>query len=141
MVNFFQKYFDPKSTDRARISIHLHARGALELDEKLAKLLAKLDLEVPAESRQSLDLLEANLRSNGGLSDDQVSTAVTQAKELGLKQAPEGFSSETSKGGNAVIDNAVEITDVRHYKASLLASSGARPIKEVSEYEDVDAKL
>ena len=36
---------------------------------------------------------------------------------------------------------AQEVTDVRLYKAGLTASSGARPVKDISEYEDTDAKL
>ncbi|RKK66163.1 hypothetical protein BFJ69_g15649 [Fusarium oxysporum] len=34
-----------------------------------------------------------------------------------------------------------EITDVRLYKARLTASSGAKPVKDISEYEDADATL
>ncbi|RTE67947.1 hypothetical protein BHE90_017676, partial [Fusarium euwallaceae] len=41
----------------------------------------------------------------------------------------------------SAISTAVEITDVRVFKANLPASSGARPVKDVSEYEDTDAKL
>ncbi|KAM0361860.1 hypothetical protein ACHAO7_011842 [Fusarium culmorum] len=39
------------------------------------------------------------------------------------------------------VKNAQEITDVRLYKAGLTASSGARPVKDISEYADTDAKL
>lgn len=142
MVGFFKKYFDPRSTERARIAIHLHARGALELDDKVVKLLEKLDLgEVPADSRQSLDLLEQHLKEDKKTAGDKISSVITQAKEFGLKQEAQNSDTSTGVEGNSAISNAVEITDVRQYKASLLASSGARPIKEVSEYEDIDAKL
>jgi insulysin len=33
------------------------------------------------------------------------------------------------------------IEDVRDYKARLVASAGARPARELSEFEDTDAKL
>ncbi|RSL79660.1 hypothetical protein CDV31_017186, partial [Fusarium ambrosium] len=41
----------------------------------------------------------------------------------------------------SAMSTAVEITDVRVFKANLPASSGARPVKDVSEYEDTDVKL
>lgn len=40
------------------------------------------------------------------------------------------------KGGEAVV-----IEDVRAYKAGLTASAGARPARDVTEYEEIDAKL
>ncbi|EXM16612.1 hypothetical protein FOTG_15122 [Fusarium oxysporum f. sp. vasinfectum 25433] len=36
---------------------------------------------------------------------------------------------------------AEEITDGRLFKAGLTASLGARPVKDISEYEDTDAEL
>lgn len=36
---------------------------------------------------------------------------------------------------------ATVIEDVRSYKAGLAASAGARPARDVTEYEEVDAKL
>lgn len=47
---------------------------------------------------------------------------------------------EEPSAGDAVA-TAQEVTDVRLYKAGLTASSGARPVKDISEYEDTDAKL
>ncbi|KAK2122190.1 hypothetical protein NOF04DRAFT_1197537 [Fusarium oxysporum II5] len=52
----------------------------------------------------------------------------------------EGKADEEPSPGDA-IKTAEEITDVRLYKASSTASSGARPIKDISEYEDTDVKL
>jgi hypothetical protein len=36
---------------------------------------------------------------------------------------------------------AEETTDGRLFKAGLTASLGARPVKDISEYEDTDAEL
>ncbi|RGP63560.1 insulysin [Fusarium sporotrichioides] len=47
---------------------------------------------------------------------------------------------EEPSAGDAV-KTAQEVTDVRLYKAGLTASSGARPVKDISEYADTDAKL
>ncbi|KAK0389429.1 hypothetical protein NLU13_3004 [Sarocladium strictum] len=44
MVAFYKKYLDPSSKERARLSVHLHAQGASELDKKMIALLQGLDL-------------------------------------------------------------------------------------------------
>ncbi|RMJ03581.1 hypothetical protein CDV36_014893 [Fusarium kuroshium] len=94
MVEFFDKYFDPASSERARLSIHLHAQGKAEgVEKRQEEAQKKADEEAPAGDVPS------------------------------------------------AISTAVEITDVRVFKASLPASSGARPVKDVSEYEDTDANL
>ncbi|RKK89181.1 hypothetical protein BFJ68_g16763 [Fusarium oxysporum] len=46
---------------------------------------------------------------------------------------------ETSAGDD--VKMAEEITDGRLFKAGLTASLGARPVKDISEYEDTDAEL
>ncbi|WZH44856.1 Metalloenzyme LuxS/M16 peptidase-like protein [Fusarium acuminatum] len=60
---------------------------------------------------------------------------VDKRQEEAQKKADEEPSS-----GDAV-KTAEEITDVRLHKACLTASSGAMPVKDISEYEDTDAKL
>jgi insulysin len=139
---FYNKYFSPVSTSRARISVHLHARGAGELDNKIINLLKKSGLEdVPAEKRQSVELLTGHLKEERKMPDSQARTIISQAKELGLKQAVEGAEAGSALHGAPAVESATEITDVRRFKASLLASAGARPVKDLSEYEEVDAKL
>lgn len=48
---------------------------------------------------------------------------------------PEGGANGVGEGGATVIE------DVRRYKAGLVASAGARPARDVTEYEEIDAKL
>jgi insulysin len=48
---------------------------------------------------------------------------------------------DVSANGKTAIDEAIEIEDVYAFKASLAATPGARPVKDLSEYEDTDAKL
>ncbi|KAK2595763.1 metalloprotease [Conoideocrella luteorostrata] len=84
MRQFFNTYLSPSSTTRGRISVHLRARGAGEVDTKMAN----------------------------GLTN-----------------------------GISAVDSAQEITDVRQFKAGLLPSPGPRPAKEISEFEESDAKL
>ncbi|KAF4955933.1 hypothetical protein FSARC_11712 [Fusarium sarcochroum] len=89
MVEFFDQYFSPASSQRARLSIHLQAQSKAE--------------------------------------------GIDQRQKEAQKKADEGPSA-----GDAV-KNAEEITDVRKYKAGLTASPGARPVKDISELEEVYA--
>lgn len=64
------------------------------------------------------------------------------------KLAVQLFAQGGSKGAVAEDTNGVVgkakatvIEDVRAYKASLVASAGARPARDISEYEEIDAKL
>lgn len=140
MLEFFDEYFSPSSSSRARLSVHLYARGSSELDTKVVDLLKNLGLEdVPKESRASLNLLEGHLKTSQSVLEDQRKSLLSQAKELGLPQAsPEA---ETSSDEGSAIDAAVEITDGRQYKAGLQVSSGARPVKDLKEFEEIDHKL
>lgn len=141
MISFFDKYFSPFSSSRARLSVHLCARGSDERDSKVADLLKESGLEgVSKEDRASLDLLEGHLKTRQTVPEEQRTSLLSKAKELGLPQtAPELL--ETPSNIASAVDSAVEITDGRLYKAGLRASSGARPVKDIAEFEETDPKL
>ena len=143
MQEFYKTYISPSSSRRARVSVHLHARGASELDTKIIDLLVETGLkDIPAEQRQSLDLLEKYLKEVAQLSDDKVSSIIGQAKERGLKSiASDSEGPADVSNGSTAIGSATEITDIRRFRAGLSASPGARPVKEMHEYEDIDSKL
>lgn len=142
MQEFYKAYISPSSPNRARISVHLHARGAGELDTKIIELLQAAGLdEIPAEQRQSLDLLEKHLKDDVQLSDDKVASLISQAKESGLKPTANEEEPGDVANGSSAVSSATEITDIRRFKTGLLASLGARPVKDLSEYEEIDAKL
>ncbi|SCO54130.1 related to insulysin precursor (metalloendopeptidase) [Fusarium fujikuroi] len=67
--------------------------------------------------------------------------------ELGKAEGIEKRQEEAQKKADEepspgdAVKTAEEITDVRHYKAGLAASLGARPVKDINEYEDTDVKL
>uniref|UniRef100_A0A0B7KQI2 Peptidase M16 N-terminal domain-containing protein n=1 Tax=Bionectria ochroleuca TaxID=29856 RepID=A0A0B7KQI2_BIOOC len=142
ILEFYKTYISPSSPNRARISVHLHARGASELDTKIIALLQQAGLEdVPEEQRQCIDILEKYLTKDLGRPADQVSLIVSEARECGLKRAVSGTETGDIANGSTAVRSAVEITDVRAFKSGLLASSGARPVKDFSEFEDKDSKL
>lgn len=142
MQEFYGRFFNPESKERARISVHMHAQKAGQVDKQIIDLLVQSGYgDVPTEKRQSIELLKGHLHEERKLSREETESILCQAKELGLKQAASGAEpGEALRSARAVLD-AIEIHDVRRFKADLLASAGARPVKDLSEYEDVDAKL
>ncbi|KAF4466366.1 insulysin, partial [Fusarium albosuccineum] len=94
VVEFFNKHFNPASSERARLSIHLHAQGKAE----------------GAEKRQ----------------------------EEAQKKADEEATAEAGTDGTSAVSAAVDITDVRGFKANLTVS--AQPVKDVGKFQDTDAK-
>ena len=142
MQEFFKQFFSSSSSARARLSVHLYAPKAGELDRKVVALLKNAGLhDVPSEQRQNLDFLRKYLKSSGKLSDAESATLVDEAKELGLKQMAADDTEEAARDGASVVHAATEITDVRQFRASLSVSSGPRAVKNLSEFEEIDAKL
>lgn len=142
MVEFFNDYFSPSSLTRARISVHLKAHGASELDAKIVNLLEQSGLkDVPQEKRQSVDLLQGYLESKKLLASGKLEKIIEEIKKMGLSQGTSSEAANGTTGGFSAVDTVREITDVRHHRAGLLASSGARPVRQISEFEELDAKL
>jgi insulysin len=143
MVTFYKKFLDPSSTERARLSVHLHAQGASELDKKMIALLQGLELDdVPQEKRQSVDLLESYLKTEKNLPEEKVSNVMEKAKDAGLKRAlQESEDADTTLLNADAVLSAVEITDANQFKAGLIAVSGGRPLYPLSDFEDSETKL
>lgn len=141
MLEFYSTYFLPTSSTRARISVHLHARGAAERDSKVATALERAGhADVPEDKRSSLEQVEEYLKSKQ-LSEKDVASVVSEVKEIGLVQKAPVSETAAETNGTTAVESAVEIKDVRRYKASLSASSGPRAVKDVSEFEETDSKL
>jgi insulysin len=143
MIAFYKQYLDPASTQRARVSVHLHAQGASELDKKMVELLQGLDLnDVPQEKRQSVDLLESYLKTEVKMADDKVAEVMEKAKDAGLKRAlQESEGTEKTLLNADAVQSATEITDVDQFKAGLKAVEGGRPLNPLSNFEDLETKL
>ncbi|KAI9883166.1 MAG: Methyltransferase-like protein 7B [Watsoniomyces obsoletus] len=69
----------------------------------------------------------------------------TAMMKSGMQPTEAGVESEGSKEDNTTADSTgnkvVMIDDVREFKASLAVSAGARPVKPLSEFEELNAKL
>ena len=73
---------------------------------------------------------------------EKIHTAsATRAKLVVQLFARGGSQPDKEAAGAEGKQAATVIEDVRSYKAGLVASAGARPARDVSEYEEVDAKL
>ncbi|KAK7425349.1 metalloprotease [Neonectria magnoliae] len=111
-----------------------------DAETKIRRLLEGLGSQDPVPAIwQSVESLGDHLREALKLPEKVIAVLVDQAKLLGLKQTkPE---EQRAQNGTSVIESATEITDVRVFKSTLTASQGPRPVKDLTEYEDTDAKL
>lgn len=116
MVEMFRRYISPSSPARAKLAIHLYAKG---------------------------------VSGDSSPSDTMVVPKVTQIVEKGINMLKLGSSVEKATDGeNSAASPADEksqnvyiIDDVRDYKSRLPVTAGPQPMKDLSEFEDIDAKL
>jgi len=90
------------------------------------------------------------LRESAGMAEEQVKSLAEQGEGL-LKQilpslnltstSPEKEEGAKEEAAGSKEDKTVLIKDVRAWKASLPASQGPRMVKDVTEFEDLEAKL
>ncbi|RDA90676.1 hypothetical protein CP533_4663 [Ophiocordyceps camponoti-saundersi (nom. inval.)] len=141
MVDFYDEFLSPSSSRRARLSVHLHARGAGELDMRVMELLRASGIDdVPQANRSCLAQLEVYLKDVAKVPTDKAEVVIRQAREMGLEPTAQSGESEGEDSVVPALALAKEITDVRRYRAGLPVSRGARPVKELSEFEETDAK-
>lgn len=91
------------------------------------------------------------LKVDAGMPAEQVEQVMTQGKmvlsqvlpKLGIKPKQPQQESEVVVNGDAEIKQAevVVIEDVKAFKASMPVSAGARPVKDLSEFEELEPKL
>ncbi len=159
MIEFFNKYIHPSSTERAKLAVYLEAQAKSDVSTKeISELIKTLDLDSTAAAKVATDL-QARLSAAG----HDVEKEVAGLREYLLHdvKVPEGKIDEAARAwkqihaehgrANTVVKDAeppsangttpVFIDDVRTFRASLPASNGAKPLMDLSEYEDLGAKL
>lgn len=150
MVEFFQRHIKPGSATRAKLSVHLVAQASAQSDEQMTGLLQALKLEPSEETKVKAALLRPEMRNDTEslqlylktelkLSEEKVAQVVAAAHDP--KTGPKVNGDAVSDEGPKEEPQPEIITDVRSFRASLQATGGARPAKDLSEYEDLDAKL
>jgi len=125
--------------------------GGSAVDENaLSSQLAKLDLSAGADSQGILGAVTSYLRESAGMAEEQVKSVAEQGEGL-LKQilpslnltsaTPEKKEDVKKEVADGTENKTVLIKDVRAWKASLPASQGPRMVKDLTEFEDFEAKL
>lgn len=104
--------------------------GELTKAEMIEFYAAHIDPTSPARAKLVVNLIAqaSNPKSEGEDASAKAEGADEEKKEL-----------ETAPPTNGTVP--VVISDVRDYKASLVAGSGARPIAALSEFLEIDPKL
>ena len=150
MIEFFKRYIDPESPDRAKISVYMIAQAKRDISE----LVKGLDLE-PEQASQVVSDLKSRLGATHH--DEQKEIEGLKQYLLDLKvdtdkidAAVESWRKLPQNRTNGVVRDEVKepptfngikpfiIEDARDYKSRLAASAGALPVKELSEYEDLN---
>ncbi|KHN95135.1 a-pheromone processing metallopeptidase Ste23 [Metarhizium album ARSEF 1941] len=139
MVQFYKTFFHPSSSTRCRLSLHLKARG---LDTKVVEILNEAGVvDVPKKKRKSLDVVRGYLKESRALEGEKLNGIISKLMQCGLAQTSDTAATNGSTEDSSAVETAQVITDVRQFKASLQASPGVRPIKQISEFKETDAKL
>jgi insulysin len=159
MVEFFKQYIHPSSPARAKLAIYLVAQAKSDVSTKqISELVKTLELGSEASAQAATDL-QARLSAAGhdetkeidGLTNyllhnlKVAENKIDAAVEVWKKLHPQANKTEGAEGAEDQVPSngttPLIIEDVRAFKASLVASAGARPAKDLSEYEDFDPKL
>jgi insulysin len=135
--------------------------GNTAVDETaLSQSLSKLDLNADTDSKSILTAVTSYLRDSAGVAEEQIKALAEQGEGL-LQQILPSLNLTSSTSAKEEVNghaetNGVEkvngndgkdkkkpvlIEDVRAWKASLPASQGPRMVKDLSEFEDFEAKL
>jgi insulysin len=130
--------------------------GGSAVDEAaLSSRLSKLDLNASTDVQGILGAVTGYLRESAGMAEEQVKSLAEQGEEL-LKQilpslnltAAAAAPPSEKEAVGAVVEGdekekkkTVLIEDVRAWKASLPASQGPRMVRDLTEFEDFEAKL
>ncbi|KAK3939917.1 Metalloenzyme, LuxS/M16 peptidase-like protein [Diplogelasinospora grovesii] len=161
MVGFFNQYIHPASPSRAKLAVYFVAQAKSDVSTKqITELVKTLNLNSDDASAQAATDLQARLSA----ADHDVKKEVEGLKDylLHVLKVPEGkidaaieawkkIHEQQNGLANGIVKDADPpssngtkpffIEDVRTFKAGLVVSAGARPVKDLSEYEDLDPKL
>lgn len=165
ILEYYKKYIDIESPTRAKLVVQLFAQGNAQSKEKMDALLGTTLAGETAETKEAVTsaLMQPELRGDTAtlhkylssdlkLAEDKIEAILTVARDPATepKETEEGEAVNGDENGNGVSNGAdgaankkkpILITDVRAFKASLVASAGARPARDITEYEEVNGKL
>ncbi|KAF3769957.1 hypothetical protein M406DRAFT_248220 [Cryphonectria parasitica EP155] len=160
MVDFFDHYISPTSPARAKLSVWMVAQATSDVSTKqISELVKTLDLDSSERESQAATDLQARLSAAGHdeekeveglkeylLHDLKVAEAkIDAAVEVWRKLSPtaDGVQGAHEEHNPPSLNGTTIsfIEDPRDFKARLPVSAGARPVKDLTEYEELDPKL
>ncbi|TVY81559.1 putative zinc protease, partial [Lachnellula suecica] len=121
MVEFYSHFILPTSPARSKLAIHLNAQTPT----------TNGDSTVTAAVEKGMKVL--------GLNKDKTEQPQTLALNKDKKDAEDGEVVPVKTEGNGTTPYI--ITDVREFKSKLQVSAGPQPVKHISSFEELDAKL
>jgi len=159
MIEFFNHYIHPNSPSRAKLAVYLEAQAKSDVSTKeITELIKTLNLDSTTATKAATDL-QARLTAAGkdveeeltGLREyllhdlkvpeGRIDAAAEAWKKIHADHGPNDNVVKDAEPPSANGTTPVFIEDVRAFRASLPASSGPKPAKDLSEFEDLDAKL
>ncbi|KAK3333198.1 Metalloenzyme, LuxS/M16 peptidase-like protein [Cercophora scortea] len=159
MLEFFNHYVHPSSPARAKLAVYFVAQAKSDVTTKqISELVKTLQLDSVSSAQAATDL-QARLSAAGHDEEKEIEGLTTyllhelkvpENKIEAATEAWKGLHTQTGEANGVVKDaepptsngtTATVIEDVRGFKAGLAASAGAKPAKDLSEYEELDAKL
>ncbi|KXX73626.1 Insulin-degrading enzyme [Madurella mycetomatis] len=159
MIEFFNHYIHPCSPSRAKIAVYLEAQSKSDVSTKqISELIKTLGLSTTDAAQAATDL-QTRLSGAGHDVEKEVADLrdyllhdlkVHEGKIDAAAEAWRKIHTENGSGNEVVKDaeppsangtTPVIIQDVRVFRSGLAASKGATPVRDLSEYEDLEAKL
>ncbi|KAJ9137301.1 A-pheromone processing metallopeptidase Ste23, partial [Pleurostoma richardsiae] len=159
MIDFFEQYINPASPARAKIAVYLVAQATSDVSTKqISELVKTLDISADRASQAATDL-QARLSAAGhdeekeikglrnyllhelNVAESKIDTAVEAWKALSKKKNGTVELDQDQEPPSLNGSKRVLIGNVRDFKAGLAATAGARPAKDLGEFEDLDSKL
>lgn len=120
--------------------------------EDLAKRMEKVDVAA-ADTQGILGAIGGYLKDTAGMAADQVEKVLEQGQvvltsvlpSLGIVSQEKDVGGEIETNGEVANgdkpNKTVLIEDVKAFKARMPLSAGATPVKDLSEFEELEAKL
>jgi insulysin len=125
MLEFFLHNIALSSPARAKLAIHLHARGVSEVSTPIERTPTEVNIkELNDTVEKSIDMLKLESKPGG------TTNGVTANGVAHSEIEPKAAASEPY-----LIEN------IRDFRSRLVVSAGPLPVNDLSEFEELDSKL
>jgi len=161
LIGFYDYFIHPRSPVRAKLSLHLVAQARSDVSTgQISELVKTLNLEGETARQAATDLqarltaahhdekqeeegMRTYLLKDLQVAEDKTDAAVEAWKMLSKEHKTNGVVAAAGEKEVPSLNGTepVLIEDVHDFKSGLAATAGARPARDLSEFEDLDSKL